>query len=340
MSQAISIFKKVESLVPSTIFQLGGIQPILDAIKKEVSDELPDTSTAKGRDAIRSNASKVSKSKTLLDGMGKALADDLNAKLKPINDERKLARDTLDALRDKTREPLTQYEADEQAKEVAKAEQAEAERLAIVKESDWELALLKDEKFDRDLADLKAKAEAERVELEAKELKELEARNEQIAKDAAEAERAKSAQALIDAEYEKQKAERQVLQQQEDAKNLALKFERDAEAERVRLDKAEKYAAQRLIDLEEANRQQRIADAKKAEEDKLKAVAVESARVVLIARQEKAEIDQRAANKEHCRKLNLEAVECLRHGGLSNENATLAVRLIAAKRVTNIVINY
>jgi hypothetical protein len=322
MKNEITTIENLNALVPSTIFKLGGIQPILDAIEKEVSQEVPDTSTAKGRDAIRSNASKVSKSKTLLDGMGKALADDLNAKLKPINAERKLARDTLDSLRDKTREPLTQYEAAEQAKEVAKAKKLETERLAIVKEIDHEFALMIDEKFDRDLADLKAKAEAERVELEAKQLKELEARNKQIAEDAAKAERDKHAQALIDAEYEKQKAKREALQQKEEA--LAA-----VEAERVRTDKAEKDAAQRLID-----------QAAQAKFDQQKAIDEQKEKYEAQKVTEKAESDKREANKQHCKKLNNEAVKCFEDGGLSHDDAVLAVRLIAAHRVSHIQINY
>jgi colicin import membrane protein len=333
MTQEMSIFKKVESLVPSTIFSQGGIQPILDAIEKEVSQEVPDTSTDKGRKAIASNAAKVSKSKTLLDKMGKELTDKLNLAIKPINAERKLARDTLDALRDKTRQPLNQYEADEQAAAVAKYQKAEAEKLAIQIESDHEFGLMLNEKVDRDAADLKAKEEAERLELEAKELKELEARNEQIAKDAAEAERARSAQAIKDAEQRlidqaveskrlqieaaatiesnRLKAERQVLQQQEDAKALKLQGIQDA------MD----AVAQAKVD------QQKAIDDQKAKYEAKKVA-------------EKAEADKRQADEDHCRKFNLEAVKCLRHGGLSEENSILAVRLIAAKRVTNIVINY
>jgi hypothetical protein len=142
-------------------------------------------------------------------------------------------------------------------------------------------------------------------------IREQQSRDQLIANEAAEAERARSAQALIDAEYEKQKAERQVLKQQEDAKALKLQGIQDA------MDAVEQ-----------------------AKVDQQKALDNEANRLEVIRIKYEAEIARREANKEHCRKLNGEAVECLRHGGLSNENATLAVRLIAAKRVTNIVINY
>jgi colicin import membrane protein len=329
MKTEITTIANLSALVPSDIFKLGGIQPILDAIEKEVSQEVPDTSTDKGRKAIASNAAKVSKSKTLLDKMGKELTDKLNLAIKPINAERKLARDTLDALRDKTREPLNKYEADELAAAAAKLQKVQAEKLAIQIESDHEFGLMLNEKVDRDVADLKAKAEVERVELEAKELKELEDRNKQISEDAAKAERDKHAQALIDAEYEKQKAKREVLQQQEDAKNLALKFERDTEAERVKTAKAKKDAEQRLID-----------QAAQAKIDQQKAIDDQKAKYEAQKVAKKAEADKREANKQHCKKLNNQSVKCFEDGGLSHDDAVLAVRLIAANRVTNIKINY
>jgi hypothetical protein len=66
----------------------------------------------------------------------------------------------------------------------------------------------------------------------------------------------------------------------------------------------------------------------------------ESEQLEAIRLKYEAEIARREADKENCRKLNCEAVECLRHGGLSKENATLAVRLIASHRVSHIQINY
>ena len=100
-------------LSPIAIFKKGGISPIIDAIISEVTSVVPETTTAKGRNEIASLAHKVAKSKTLLDKMGKALADDLNSKLKPINAERKQARDQLDALKISVRQPLTDWEAEQ-----------------------------------------------------------------------------------------------------------------------------------------------------------------------------------------------------------------------------------
>ena len=74
----------IEELKAVDVFKKGGIQPILDRIKEEVSAETPDISTPKGRARIASQAFKVAKSKSLLEKMGKDLTDELNAKKAPI----------------------------------------------------------------------------------------------------------------------------------------------------------------------------------------------------------------------------------------------------------------
>ena len=46
-----------------------GLDPIIEKIRQEVLSIAPDVSTRKGRDAIASNAAKVSRSKTYLDAV-------------------------------------------------------------------------------------------------------------------------------------------------------------------------------------------------------------------------------------------------------------------------------
>ncbi len=76
---AVVSIDTLNQLPVAQIFSKGGIQPILDAIEAEVSNQVPDLSTDKGRKAIASLARKVASSKIVLDKMGKKLADDLNA---------------------------------------------------------------------------------------------------------------------------------------------------------------------------------------------------------------------------------------------------------------------
>lgn len=91
-----------------------GVDPIIDRIQREVRAHAPDLTTKKGRDAIASLAHKVSKSKVALDDAGKALTEDAKKQIAAVDAARKKVRDTLDALRDECRKPLTDWEAAEE----------------------------------------------------------------------------------------------------------------------------------------------------------------------------------------------------------------------------------
>lgn len=87
---------------------------ILDRIEAEVRSHVPDLSTAKGRAAVASLAAKVARSKTALDGAGKALNEDARAQINAVDAERRKIRDRLDALKEEARRPLTEWEAAEE----------------------------------------------------------------------------------------------------------------------------------------------------------------------------------------------------------------------------------
>lgn len=100
-----------------TIFTTAkGLDPIIERIKCDALSLVADVSTKKGRDAIASNAAKISRSKTYLDGVGKELVDRLKEQPKLIDSERKRVRDILDALRDEVRKPLTDWEEAEESR--------------------------------------------------------------------------------------------------------------------------------------------------------------------------------------------------------------------------------
>ena len=104
---------KVEKLNPVEIFTKDGIKPVIDEIKKKVAEFVPDMTTAKGRDEIRSMASNVAKSKTCLEKLALALTADWNAKVNLVNESRRLFKDELDELKAKVRQPLTNWENEE-----------------------------------------------------------------------------------------------------------------------------------------------------------------------------------------------------------------------------------
>ena len=99
----------IETLNPVAVFS-GGIDPLLERIAAESRAQKLDISTEKGRKEVASLAYKIARSKTLLDDMGKALGEDAKRKLDAINADRKKARDSLDALKEEIRKPLTDWE--------------------------------------------------------------------------------------------------------------------------------------------------------------------------------------------------------------------------------------
>lgn len=91
-------------------FSDGGSTTILDRIEAEARAIIPDTTTPVGRKAIASNAAKVARSKTYLDGLGKSLTADLKKRTSAVDAERRRIRTRLDALKEEVRYPLTKYE--------------------------------------------------------------------------------------------------------------------------------------------------------------------------------------------------------------------------------------
>lgn len=92
------------------IFTGGGLNAVLDDIEAKVRAFKFDASTAAGRDAIRSLAYKVARTKTALDAEGKKLTEGWREATKKVNAERKRSEDRLDALAEEVREPVTQFE--------------------------------------------------------------------------------------------------------------------------------------------------------------------------------------------------------------------------------------
>jgi len=146
----------IEKLDPAKIFSGDGMQPILDEIKKKVEAHVPDSKTDGGRKDIIALAYKVSRSKTLLDDAGKAFTAEAKKKYDAGNAARKTARTFLDTLRDETRQPVTDWEAEE-AKKQEEADRQDRIKTQIrvdslqgwdVVESFAKVDLMSDDEFD------------------------------------------------------------------------------------------------------------------------------------------------------------------------------------------------
>jgi colicin import membrane protein len=315
------------------VFQGGNPESLIANIEKEVRSVVPDLSTDQGRKAIASLSAKVSKSKVALDNLGKESMSKHTEIINSVNASRKLIRDRLDALRDEARKPLTEWEVADQA-----AKAAEVARLLLLElqkqvENDHEMGLLLNDKFDRDLAEVTAKAEQERIKAVEIELKEQAALDKRIAAEAAEAERLRQEEAVRAAERETQETEARLKRQTEEAEKQRL--------EAIEVAKAQAIATEqrRLDDIKQVEID-RLAAISKAEQDKQLAVKAEQDRVHAEKERDRIETERREADKNHKKKINNEALAGLKKGGLSAADARLVVELIAKKMIANVVINY
>lgn len=289
----------------------NGLDSYLEHIKASVS-EAPDLSTDKGRKRVASLSASVSRSKALIEKPGREYLKRLKEAVKPAEQEIKRFVDACDALRDEVRRPLTEWEAEQ-----------EVIRLAKLAEADHEIALLMNEKFDRDVAD--AKIEAERIQKE---------HEERIAKEAAE-------KARLEAEATAQREREAALQREADLKAQAelaeanriaaeKKAEQDrlAAAQQAEREKQEAIAAEQLKAKQEAERVQR--EAKQKEDARL----AEERRIA-------DEAAARAANESHRKAIGTDVVNALvAHAGLTRVQAIDVLMQIKDGNIPHTTINY
>ncbi|MCK7564580.1 hypothetical protein [Citrobacter koseri] len=216
------------------LYVAGGLDAYLEQIRQAVN-EVPDLSTKKGRDRVASLAAQVSRSKTAIEKPGREYLKRLKEAVRPAEAEIKRFVDACDELRDATRRPLTEWEAEQErikAEEAMNALHSEAlvmneefdrQRAAQI-EADHEMALLMNDKFDRDREEQRRLAEQAQRE-----------RDERLKQEAAE-------QARRDAEA-KHKAEIEAAARREAEEKAREKQEAEARAER---EKAAAVQAERL----------------------------------------------------------------------------------------------
>lgn len=101
------------------IFGHNSLSRFVEAVRKEVIGEVPDLTTDKGRKRIASVAATVARSKTAVDGVGRAYLKQLKGLPKIIEAELREFETDMNALRDEVRKPLNEWEAEQAAKAAA-----------------------------------------------------------------------------------------------------------------------------------------------------------------------------------------------------------------------------
>ena len=99
-----------------TIFVAGGLGRFIDAVRAEVCAEVPDLKTRKGRERIASLSATVSKRKASVEKPGRDYLRHIKTLPKVVEDELREFVSTMNTLRDEIRQPLTDWEAAEQAR--------------------------------------------------------------------------------------------------------------------------------------------------------------------------------------------------------------------------------
>ncbi|HHH0512602.1 TPA: hypothetical protein ACPZNY_001093 [Yersinia enterocolitica] len=298
-----------------TLYVTNGLDKYLDQIRQGVN-EVPDVSTAKGRARIASLAAGASRSKTAIEKPGREYLRHLKEQPKIIEAELRRFVIECDEIRDETRRPLTEWEAEQERLKLEAEAKKKAEELAAEIEVAHEMALLMNDAFDRD-----AKAKADEIERLRK------AHEEFIAQQAAEkAKREAEEKAKRDIEAAEQR-ERDAKLAQERAEQKAEQDKKDAAAKAER-EKQDAIAAEKLKAQEEAERVQREAkqkeDARLAEE---KRVADEAA--------------ARAANEAHRKTVGTAVVNGLiEHAGLTREQAIATLCAIKDSKIPHTNIHY
>ncbi|MDF3188070.1 hypothetical protein [Pseudomonas paracarnis] len=304
------------------IYVAGGLGQFFEAVKAEVTGEVPDLTTVKGRARIASLAATVSKSKKAVETPGRDYLKRLKEMPKVVEAELREFVTKMDNLRDATRQPLTDWEAADQARKDKHVDGIDsmkdmalfgstppasvvarviADLEAIEINDSWEEFLAEAAQVkDQTLAKLRTlHAERTQYEAEQAELTRLRAEAEAQAQRDRDAEIARVAaeQARLQAE-QKAQAERDVAARREQelldqaaatqraAAQAALDAEAAAERQRLQLELQAEQARTAAAQAE-ANR---VAAEQRAEQDRLAAVrrqeeAVEQARLAEIARQ-------------------------------------------------------
>ncbi len=347
------------------IYVAGGLGQFFDAVKAEVTAEVPDLTTVKGRARIASLAATVSKSKKAVETPGRDYLKRLKEMPKVVEAELRDFVTKMDILRDTTRQPLTDWENAEQARKDRHVDNIQAikdmevfgatpsasvvarvivDLEAIELGDSWEEFLPEAAQAkDRTLSLLRAlhaeriqyedeQAELTRLRLD-KEARDKKDHEERIAREAAEAAtRAAEDKARLEREAEEQRArnEKSVAEKREnDLKLAAAESERKAEqAKREKLEADQKAERDRL---------QAIEDQKNAvEKARLDEVARANAAADEILRQQQ----ERQADVAHKSKILGEAKQALIGMNISEELAKAIVLKIARGEVPNVSIQF
>ncbi|CQI98164.1 coiled-coil domain-containing protein [Yersinia frederiksenii] len=338
-----------------TLYVAGGLDSFLEYIR-EMTREVPDVTTKKGRDRIGSIARMIGSSKKAVEEPGRDYLRSLKDPIKPAEKELKRFVDECDDIRDTFLKPRIEWEAEQErlAAEVAYAAMWQeahemdasitaerAEKLAAEIEAAHEIALLMNDAFDRAQADKKAEDERLQKERDDRIAAEAAAKVKRDADLAAQQEREASARREAELKLQAELAERDrlgAIKQAEEDKRLA-EIRRQNE-----INEAEDRKAAALVQAEREKQEAIAAEQRKAQEEadriKREAQQKEDARLA----EEKRIADEaaaREANEAHRKTIGAAVVNGLiEHAALTREQAIATLKALINNQIPHTNIHY
>lgn len=318
---------------------------LLGRIRAEVEAHVPDLTTKKGRDAIKSLAYKVTRTKTALDEAGKELNAEKRKEIEVVDAVRRDVREKLDALAVEARKPLDEWEA------------AEAHRQSVISEEMGRLNLATELGEDNSSAHINSRIGwLETLEFDAdifQDSLEIAINAKSVALETLRVMLGKAVQAEADA------AELAALRQREadriEAERIATERAAQIEADRIaeenRAAEAEAAEAKRLVDIkaaEDAAAEAATAEAARAAQAEIDKANAETKRLQDAEDARKAEEDRiasetaaREADKAHRGSVMKAAKEAMMaNGDITEDQARKIVLAIVAGEIPNTRINF
>lgn len=330
------------------------IDSTITKIREEAKNLPTDMNVRKNREEVASFAYKIARSKTAVDKAGAALSAEYKEIPKKIDANRRVYKDAFESLQAEVRQPLTEWENQEELRIQDLKELVsffvECHKYEFTTSEDVlsDLNIVKKRIVDESYQEFeqeahRAKQECiEKLEKEFSRLKEIEAqqaelellrqqvaeqaqkdREAQIAREAAENAR-KQAEQAAQAEREKAEDERIAakLAEAQAKRDLELAEQRRiAQENQAKLDAiaAEKRAAEQAESARQAEIDRQAAEAKRIEDERLK----------------------READTKHKGAINRQALaDLVDHADITEEQAKLVIKCIAKRLIANVTINY
>ena len=331
------------------LYVSGGLNPYYQQIRQQVLSEVPDLTTKKGIDRVKSLAAMVSRSKVAIEKPGREYLKQLKEMPKTIEAELREWNQKMDALRDEVRYPVTELEQKEKARVAALDERLDKIRrlklvvelsdghhtsatiLSFISELD---SIPVDDTWQEYVDTARTAKEAARTELdkalqtalkfEAQQAEIARLKAEQEEKDRIQREEQIAAKARHEAEQNALREKIAAEQREQEAKDAKERAEKQLEQERL-----------------EAAERQRVAVERAAEQERQRHLE-EQKRIQYEAEQARIEADIKAADIEHQRAFNREVIADLLDNTpeLTEQQAIKILTAIIRSEVRHISIQY